>query len=884
MLRTACRHSCNLPRLISKFKGLALHAAFSSGATSRGYKGNNPWSSADMPGMTKFRKKGPPVKIRDRKPPLRDSNELKVEMEALFADTHLSKTTVDMFLYDRIDQCDVSNLSNLMRLSGKLMKTRKDLLLKIHMPVIGSRIEMLSSSSWSFMNIAFTFYGLQRMKENDNGLLSILKIMTKIVGEASHRDQTPSAQNISMILLGFQKNNCDKEASKQMLQLLVSIIDSCTDKFDAQHLSTSLNGLQSMSSNCPHVRAVLTALTAKIETCTEDFQSQNVGNALKGLSGMSSDCVEVRTLLTALIPKIISCKGILAAVDVASALCGLQGMVSECPEVRSMLTALTPMVQKCKETLEPEAVGDALFGLQGLSSDCTEVLAVVQALAPRVKEAEKVIQAADTEKPFVARPHRGPFKRDPNDDGIPTLDSRAVSNAMFGLRRMTSDSAEVRMLLGALAPRILSCRMTMNAHHIGLAFNGLQGMASSKSEVRAVIAALTPRVQECTQPLSAEILGDSLYRLRCMSSDSVEVRDLLAILVTKVQGCIHPLSSRAVGKALYGLQGLSSDYPEVRALVASLCSKVEGCKKTLSGKSVCYALSGLQEMSSDSQEVRALLTALVPKITSCSDVMSSESLLKSMFGLQGVDTSHTEGLALMSALSLKVKDRQSNNVLEGPVTADSIGMALYGLQGVKSEECSLVLLEFVFDMIDNLSKSSNGFQGVQSDFLFSLCQNLLLSNSQIEEIFKNDNKKWEIVSGMAYKELRKRQVNPDDECFKRKKFASQAENRVVGVGKKMYEGSEILVEGKSEILNMFESDIIIKIPLKSGSKEYITIDIEINSQYYVQEKKQRFCSLRDKYLSSQGIVIERLDLGDLRKMRDKDLSNWIHQRVLAAQP
>ena len=879
MLQIARKQSSNLPCLISKCKGFALQAAFFTR-----YKGNSPWSAAETLGLSKLRKKGPPPKIRERKPPLRSSNELKIEMETLFADPYLSKPTVDMFMYDRIDECDVANLSNLMRLSGKLMKSRKDLLMKVHMPAIGSRLETLSSLPWSFINIAFIFYGLQRMKESDNGLTRILKIMTEIAGEASLKEQKPSAQNISMILLGFQKNKCADEATKNLLPLVAKLISSCTDKFDAQHISTSLYGMQSMSTACPHVRLILTALTAKIETCTEDFLSHNVGQSLKGLSGMSSDYTETRMLLTALEPKIIGCKDIIAAVDVANSLSGLQEVTSECQEVRSMLVALTPLIQKCKEILEPEAVGDALFGLQGLSSDRTEVMGLLQALAPRVKEIEKPPLTSDSDKPVIARPLRGPFKRDPGYDGIPTLDSRAVANAMYGLRRMSSDSSEVRLLLGALAPRILSCKMTMNAHHIGQAFNGLQGFTSCKSEVRAILTALTPRIYECTQPFSSEILGDALYRLRRMSTDSSEVRELLAALAPKVKGCLHPLSSRAVGKALYGLQGLSSEYPEVRALVRLLCPKVEGCIKPLSGKSICYALSGLQEMSSESREVRMLLTALIPKIRSCTEVMSSDALARSMYGLQGIDTNCSEGLALISALALKVEENQTHSLQQEVVSADIIGKALYGLQGVKGEECSLILFQFLFQKLELLSISSKEFRDVGSETLLFLTQNLRLSGLQLREFRGIDLKKWEIISAVAHRELRQRQLNLADEYFSVKKKVSLVEGRVVSVGQKMYEGSGIIVEGKGELPGLFESDIIIKIPIKNSIEEYITIDIEISNVYHVQEKKQRYCLLRDKYLTSYGIIVERLDLGDLRKMKDKDLMNWINQRVLAAQP
>jgi hypothetical protein len=37
--------------------------------------------------------------------------------------------------------------------------------------------------------------------------------------------------------------------------------------------------------------------------------------------------------------------------------------------------------------------------------------------------------------------------------------------------------------------------------------------------------------------------------------------------------------------------------------------------------------------------------------------------------------------------------------------------------------------------------------------------------------------------------------------------------------------------------------------------------------------------LRDKYLRSQGVVIERIEVSVLRRMKDKELKEWLLERV-----
>jgi hypothetical protein len=71
-----------------------------------------------------------------------------------------------------------------------------------------------------------------------------------------------------------------------------------------------------------------------------------------------------------------------------------------------------------------------------------------------------------------------------------SLDGQEVGNALYGLQCMRSDSAEVRSLVSALAPKVASCSESLDGQAVGNALYGLQGMRSDSAEVRSLMIAL----------------------------------------------------------------------------------------------------------------------------------------------------------------------------------------------------------------------------------------------------------------------------------------------------------------------------------------------------------------------------------------------------------
>lgn len=125
-----------------------------------------------------------------------------------------------------------------------------------------------------------------------------------------------------------------------------------------------------------------------------------------------------------------------------------------------------------------------------------------------------------------------------------------------------------------------------------------------------------------------------------------------------------------------------------------------------------------------------------------------------------------------------------------------------------------------------------------------------------------------------------------DLFYSRGDFRSDAEHRVHSLAKFTFENSFLSITSNEYLFNIFESDIVLRVPIdgpsKSDSRELI-INIKIDGIHHRREKKKRFCGLRDKYLESQGVINERIEASALRRMDDKEVKEWMHEKVAEAK-
>ena len=104
--------------------------------------------------------------------------------------------------------------------------------------------------------------------------------------------------------------------------------------------------------------------------------------------------------------------------------------------------------------------------------------------------------------------------------------------------------------------------------------------------------------------------------------------------------------------------------------------------------------------------------------------------------------------------------------------------------------------------------------------------------------------------------------------------------KIVGIN------SSIKVDMNENLFGMFECDIILRIPLSNiatgGPKLCLLINVEVDGICHNRQKKKQFCTLRDWYLQSRGVIVYRIDAQRLFSMTNEDLTYWITEKITCA--
>jgi hypothetical protein len=276
-------------------------------------------------------------------------------------------------------------------------------------------------------------------------------------------------------------------------------------------------------------------------------------------------------------------------------------------------------------------------------------------------------------------------------------------------------------------------------------------------------------------------------------------------------------------------------------------------------------------MSSDSGEVRALLSALLPKVQSCRESLDSQAVGNALYGLQGMSSDSGEVRALLSALLPKVQSCKES------LNAQAVGNALYGLQGSLRSLLSRPLVDFLFLHFLKLVAPSPSLQLLSIVDMVSLGQGVVLSLPALRDSLSDgEYMKWEETSALLCGEL----VTRQHEGHSRGGFRSNAERRMYNVSAKALEKSGLLVSSNEHLFDLFESDVVVRIPRDGG--DCLIVNIEVDGVHHLREKKKRFCMLRDEYLKSKGVVVMRVTVSRLREMKDEEVEDWVLDKVASA--
>ena len=387
-------------------------------------------------------------------------------------------------------------------------------------------------------------------------------------------------------------------------------------------------------------------------------------------------------------------------------------------------------------------------------------------------------------------------------------------------------------------------------------------------DIAGTIAKIGSRILPKTNTSSSKNLSMLMYGLRRNSCNEQQSRNLLKVVTKIVIQCNETLSAQAVGNSLYGLQNMSNNCIEVNTLVSALTVKVKGCTEIFSAQELSNALYGLQGMSSDNIEVRSLLSTLIPKIQSCRESFGAQAVGNSLYGLQGMSCGSVEVRAMISALTVKVKGCKE------PLGAQAASNALYGLQGSIRSTCSQPLLDTLLFHFCNLANESKNFQLLPYEDIKSLGQGFAFSLLTLHDYMDSIRyRKWEMLSQSVDNVL------SSWKCGTQfiDKLPSVLEQRFQAIALKINFSSDYQLSFNESLFHLFEGDMVLRIPSMDNGN--LVINFEIDGTFHLRRKKINFCLLRDRYLQSRGVIVERLPTARFIRMRDNDVAKWILEKV-----
>ena len=333
---------------------------------------------------------------------------------------------------------------------------------------------------------------------------------------------------------------------------------------------------------------------------------------------------------------------------------------------------------------------------------------------------------------------------------------------------------------------------------------------------------------------------------------------------------------RDISAILYSLQCLGEDddgYLAILAVMTKAMSESIGKGEAASSISISLTLLGLQKNRLRERQSIELLRSVTMMINSCKESLSAQAVGNALYGMQSMSSDHAEVRSMISALSGKVHSCKES------LDAQAVGNALYGMQSMSSDHCKEVL-----DLLTRCVLQSPTLTSISRTGLLSVGQAILLCIPSRRDVLGDARyKAWTAYGDLACREHRRRITS--GEC--KDSFRSQVEQRVHSVAVRLLSPSCISTSSNEYLFDMFESDIVVRVPSNGSTDEAespagngcMVVNIEVDGMHHRQEKKMKFCKLRDAYLKSRGVLVHRIDASHMSKMDDSQLERWVQDAV-----
>lgn len=679
-----------------------------------------PFGYSDLPSSSRFPNK---ALILESLGCRRVSN-LQTEIDDIFLGDHDINLKINNLIKHRLHECDPKTISSLMRLTGRESRNESFTVLRDNLPAIASQLQSISTSnSWNTDDIAYVICGMQCMKEDDPGVADVVSLMTKLANLQLQRGHIVTPDNIRMFCEGLQNMQCKEEETKNLMQLLRSMIESCDRSFSSGIVFSILSGMQKMGYNGVEVTTIMTAMINKIEPLESTDAAKEFSALLHGLQIRNMYSPQLRAVLDALDPlsprnnspklRQEEIDSLFSAVNDTTTTnivdnfiktrlheCGVKNICNlvriagresrnkSFTALRDNLPALASQLQtiSTSSSWSFRYISMTIFGMQCMKEEdpgVPDIISLMTTLAIEQVRKGEVIVASDIATLLLGLQLM-------QCDGFQAMrllsftanmvrecssfDDSTISNSFYALQHTSCDNPIVRDLVEALTDKIKDSDLVLSAHSIALIVYGLRCMDDNAPEVSAAMKALTSKAGASTAQLTSADISLILNGLRNRSSEVSEVCQLVKALAILIRRSPEPLQAHAI-RLMNGLNKMTSDSPEVLELIEALVPKIRNCTEVLCPEDVGDALYGMQGLDSDIPSVQLLLTAFTPLVRECTGIFTEMNLSMSMYGMRRMSNYNPEVCDLIAALVPKVR------LCQEPFTPIGIANSLYGLQG-----------------------------------------------------------------------------------------------------------------------------------------------------------------------------------------------------------
>jgi hypothetical protein len=359
---------------------------------------------------------------------------------------------------------------------------------------------------------------------------------------------------------------------------------------------------------------------------------------------------------------------------------------------------------------------------------------------------------------------------------------------------------------------------------------------------------LTRKLEESSHVLDAQAISNMLYGMHRMGNYAGSgVSRLTEVLAERIQGSACVFDGQACGNAMYGLQSMSNDDEGCNRLIEAITDKISGCTDILSAQECGNALLGLKGMSSGSVEMRRLIKSLTDKVESCVQ-FDNQAIGNALYGMQSLDSGEEAVVNLLHILHKRLE------TCADELTLQHIASSLYGLQGM---QFTVPVVEGIYSHIFRAMEiwlSSPDLTNFEEEHLHALSQSLaFMSAGRKIDIPSSYQLRISKARGMLREHFVKHTFSTDDSSFRSKAEEKTADRIALLLARS---NKQVLMT-TNEMLDGFEADVVLR---ESGDRAR-TLNIEIDGPTHAFHSSRRFCTLRDNYLTQQGIIVRRVALG-----------------------